>query len=37
VSRTAGEGSTMPSGLVDTLTLQELASLLVFLESTGVK
>jgi putative heme-binding domain-containing protein len=29
------EGSTMPPGLVDTLTLEELASMLAFLESTA--
>ncbi len=36
-SRTASEGSVMPPGLVDSLTLQEFASLLTFLESTGGK
>jgi len=35
--RTVGEGSVMPPGLVDSLTLQEFASLLTFLESTGSK
>ena len=33
-SRSVSEGSVMPPGLVDTLTLQELASLLAFLQST---
>jgi putative heme-binding domain-containing protein len=37
VNRSASEGSMMPPGLVDTLTLQELASLLTFLESTAAK
>ena len=37
VNRSVSEGSTMPPGLVDTLTLQELASLLAFLESTVAK
>jgi len=36
-SRTVSEGSMMPAGLVDTLTVQELASLLAFLESTTAK
>jgi putative heme-binding domain-containing protein len=36
-SRSTSEGSMMPPGLVDTLTLQELASLLAFLESTSAK
>jgi putative heme-binding domain-containing protein len=36
-SRGVNEGSTMPPGLVDTLTLQELASLLALLESTAAK
>ncbi len=36
-SRTVGEGSMMPAGLIDTLTVQELASLLAFLESTTAK
>jgi putative heme-binding domain-containing protein len=36
-SRTVSEGSVMLRGLVDTLTLQELASLLAFLESTSAK
>lgn len=36
-SRQVMEGSTMPPGLVDGITLQELASLLVFLESTTPK
>jgi len=36
-SRTAGDGSVMPPGLVDTLTVSELASLLAFLESTTSK
>ena len=36
-TRTVSEGSVMPPGLVDTLTLQDLASLLAFLESTSVK
>jgi putative membrane-bound dehydrogenase-like protein len=36
-ARTPREGSVMPAGLVDTLTLQEFASLLTFLESTGSK
>jgi putative heme-binding domain-containing protein len=36
-SRGVNEGSTMPPGLVDTLTLQELGSLLAFLESTTAK
>jgi hypothetical protein len=31
------EGSTMPPGLVDGITLPELASLLAFLESTTPK
>ena len=35
--RGVNEGSTMPPGLVDTLTLHELASLLAFLESTTAK
>jgi putative heme-binding domain-containing protein len=35
--RGVNEGSTMPPGLVDTLTLHELASLLAFLESTSAK
>lgn len=36
-SRGVHEGSTMPPGLVDTLSVQELASLLAFLESTSGK
>ena len=36
-NRAVSEGSVMPPGLVDTLTLQELASLLAFLESTSAK
>jgi putative heme-binding domain-containing protein len=36
-SRGVSEGSIMPAGLVDRLTLQELASLLAFLESTTTK
>lgn len=36
-ARTAVEGSTMPPGLVDALTVPELASLLAFLESTGAQ
>jgi putative heme-binding domain-containing protein len=36
-ARSVGEGSVMPPGLVDTLTLPELASLLAFLESTTAK
>ena len=36
-SRGVREGSIMPPGLVDTLTLQELASLLAFLGSTTGK
>lgn len=36
-SRSVSEGSIMPPGLVDTLTLQELASLLAFLEGTAGK
>ena len=36
-SRQAMDGSTMPPGLVDNLTLPELASLLAFLESTTPK
>jgi len=34
VSRSVSEGSMMPAGLVDTLSVEELASLLAFLEST---
>jgi putative heme-binding domain-containing protein len=37
ISRSVSEVSTMPPSLVDTLTLQELASLLAFLESTSAK
>ena len=36
-SRSVSEGSVMLRGLVDSLTLQELASLLAFLESTSAK
>ena len=36
-NRGVNEGSTMPPGLVDTLTVQELASLVTFLESTTAK
>ena len=36
-SRSVSEGSVMLRGLVDSLTLQELASLLAFLESTSGK
>jgi putative heme-binding domain-containing protein len=36
-TRTVSEGSMMPPGLVDTLTLQEMASLLAFLQSTTAK
>ena len=36
-SRGVSEGSIMPPGLVDTLTLQELASLMAFLEATTTK
>lgn len=36
-SRGVLDGSTMPPGLVDSLTLQELKSLLAFLESTSAK
>ena len=36
-ARSAGEGSVMPPGLVDTLTLHELASLLAFLEASTAK
>ena len=36
-SRSVIEGSMMPPGLVDTLTLRELASLLAFLEGTSAK
>jgi putative heme-binding domain-containing protein len=36
-SRSVSDGSVMPPGLVDTLTLHELASLLAFLESTSAK
>jgi putative membrane-bound dehydrogenase-like protein len=35
--RGVNEGSTMPPGLVDTLTLHDLASLLAFLESTSAQ
>ncbi|CAN5698684.1 hypothetical protein BH24ACI4_BH24ACI4_22130 [soil metagenome] len=35
--RSVAEGSTMPPGLVDALSLQDLASLLAFLESTSPK
>jgi putative heme-binding domain-containing protein len=37
LTRTVAEGSVMPPGLVDTLTLHELASLVAFLESTTAK
>ena len=37
INRTVAEGSVMPPGLVDSLTLQDLASLLTFLESTTAK
>ena len=36
-ARSVSEGSVMPPGLVDSLTLHDLASMLAFLESTGVK
>ncbi len=36
-TRTVTEGSIMPAGLADTLTLQELASLLAFLQATTAK